>query len=188
MVEVVIPLAAESGVGFHVDPGPSQSIVMITLTPIVERLVRSHGPTSKGVEVFRKLTLLVACTTLALTAAMPAAASHDKSNCMQAVAQAKKSFHAMQKAQKQEFNASQKAAKRAFQAQQRADKAAFEARQPAPTEAERQAFEAQQKAAKEAFKQQQRAQRKAFKQSQKTAKQNFKQSQKAAKRACKTHP
>ncbi len=152
------------------------------------RLVGQGFDYARRVNVFRKLTLLLACTTLALTAAMPAAASHDKSNCMQAVAQAKKSFHAMQKAQKKQFNDSQKAAKRAFKQQQQAARAAFEAQQPAPTKAQRRAFKAQQKAARQTFKQQQQSARTAFKQSQKTAKQNSKQSQKAAKQACKTHP
>jgi hypothetical protein len=154
--------------------------------------------------MLRKLMLVLGGTMLALTIALPASASHAKpvkpahanapsphALCLQALAQAKKTFNAQQRAAtkalhvdqrtaRKALRVSQKAARKALHAQQKADLAAFKLAHPNATEAELKAFHDAQKAATKALHDAQKAARKALHVAQKAARKALHAQQKAA--------
>jgi hypothetical protein len=175
---------------------------------------RNHRCHPKEEHVIRKLMLAFGATAVALTIALPAwaakpakpATTSAHALCMQAIADANKTFvaqqrdavkklHADQKAAKKALRVAQKAARKALHDQQAADRATFHTQHPNATEAELAAFHAQQEAATKALNDKQKADRKALHAQQEAAKKAlhdqqkadraaFNAKQKAAKDAC----
>jgi hypothetical protein len=149
------------------------------------------------VHMLKKLMLVIGGTMLALTIALPASASHAKpakpanantpsphALCLQALAQANKTFNAQQRADRKALRTAQKVARTALHDQQKADLATFKLQHPNATEAELKAFHSLQEAAKKALNDSQKAARKALHDSQKAAKKTFHAQQEAARKAC----